>query len=101
MVCTTYLHQSKQNKPTSDNDLNELLEEIRLETNENWQAVERTRFVPRFLRKPKVTTELNLYVEVGGCLPFQELFCVRTHREAKAYLLGLLEGLRNRDAEAE
>lgn len=99
MVCTTAIEDWEQNVPTKDEDLNELIQEVREVSGKNWQVVERKRTKKRWFRKDKTYYWYGLYLEIGGFLPFQVLTCVHTARECKCYLYGLLSGLRKETTE--
>jgi len=94
MTTTTFLHEHEQNIPLENQELQGYLEEIRLATKKNWQLLERKHTTRGGLFSRAVSTKsYELYVEVGGVAPFQQLTCVQTEREVYAYFFGMLSGL--------
>ncbi len=91
MVCTTILAKHEQNKPTHDDELDELVAEAREKTGTNWQVLEHS-YQKGFWRWKSTHYWYELLHEVGGCFPFQTLTCVKSAQEAKCYLFGLLSG---------
>lgn len=111
MPMTTMLHQSEVNQVLSDRELSALLHEVRSRTGQDWQIVERVHQRKRWLCKTETTRLYDLYVYVGGVLPWQ---CIglahpdpRSRRSrhfgtfysgfdaelVAAYLLGILSGM--------
>ena len=93
MVCTTSLNECEQNVLTQDEEINELIQEVRDVTNKNWQVVENTYKKSHWFKQDSVSYSYRLYVEVGGFLPFQVIIGVRDAPTCKCYLYGLLSGL--------
>ena len=89
---TTCLSPHQLNRPTRDVLLNEGLTEVRQRTSENWQVVEFTNITRKWFRDREYVW-YGLYVEVGGVLPYQVIFCVNTAEKCKAYLYGVLTGM--------
>lgn len=89
MLCTG-VNPLLLNKPTKDEELNELLLEVRNKTKRNFQVIERTYTIKHLCWKNEIGYNYELLVEVGGILPFQVITCARTIREIKAYLFGTL-----------
>jgi hypothetical protein len=95
MPLTTFLGDWELNKPSGDQEIDELLAEARKVTGENYQVVnryseERYGFLGHRRRK-KATP--GLYLEVGGVGPWQVLMCAQNAETVKAYLYGLLNGV--------
>lgn len=99
-MMTTILSDTQLNVPTRDDDLNELLKEVREATDEDWQVVEYVNKSRSWLRD-KEHVWYGLHVYVGGLLPYQVLICVNTAKECRAYLHGLLSGLSDKYKENE
>lgn len=74
-MITTFLSDNELNIPTSDKVVNEVLDEVRRMTGENWQVLERTVevYVPWYLfwKRAKYVKVFDLYCYVGGCGPWQ------------------------------
>lgn len=73
-MMTTFLHDGELNIPTSNSDLNSLLQEIRQVTGKDWQVIERQferRWSWRHFRKVPRPPHYELYIYVGGMGPWQ------------------------------
>jgi hypothetical protein len=83
MTCTTFLHDSELNKPTTNPHINELLGYVRQETGENWQVIEReVELKAAFWQKKKKIKLYEVFKYVGGIGPWQCInFCVPSSEE--------------------
>ena len=105
MCITTCLHDSEQDQVLKNKEIAELLSEVREKTGENWQVVEREHISkPRWFKETVRTFRYELYIEVGGCMPFQMINFYRDEMSSSinpkvtaelivAYFLGMLGGL--------
>ena len=105
MCITTSLYDSEQNQVIKNKEIAELLAEVREKTGENWQVIEREYVSrPRWFKEIVRTFRYELYVEVGGCMPFQMInfyrdkmtSSINTRTNAEliiAYFYGMLSGL--------
>ena len=103
MVATTFLHEHELNRPTGDDELDELLAAAREATGENYQIVMHRsveRFGPLRLRRREVLRP-QLYLEVGGVGPWQVLMCAHDRATVNAYLFGLLNGFQRASSLSE
>ena len=80
----------------SDEEMWDLIEEVRKTSGENWQLHETRRIYKRWFKEPIYSYSYALCVEIGGMLPFQEIMAVKTASECKCYLYGLLSGFKKR-----
>ncbi len=103
-MMTTCLSDSEQNRPLKNKVISEVLQQVRELTGENWQVVENEFTSKRLFRKPVTSFSYELYVEVGGCMPFMCINFYRSDSESSinprnnadlvvAYLYGMLGGL--------
>jgi hypothetical protein len=107
MCITTFLHDGEQNQVLKNKEIAELLAEVREKTDENWQVIEHEHVSrPRWFKETIRTLSYELYVEVGGCLPFQQINFYRDEMSSSiniritaeliiAYFYGMLSGLNN------
>ena len=95
MVATTCLSESEQNQPLPNKEMQRLLREVRQKTGQNWQITYRDHLVSfGWFGRKRLVRNYSVYVEVGGCLPFQWVTCAGGREETTlAYLFGLLTGL--------
>lgn len=106
MCCTTFLHEGQLNTPTHNEDLNQILHDVRVETGEDWQVVEYRIFYKRrwYTLKRSVRYEYELYKYVGGVGPWQLINFYKDDAESSmnftnkaelviAFLLGILSGI--------
>jgi hypothetical protein len=116
MVCTTFLSDSELNVPTSNDDLNELLKEVRKVSGEDWQITERMTELPvpawKFWAAREFVKTYELFVYVGGCGPWQQINFYRDGSDytinirnrcelVMAYLYGIVAGVHSqRNAES-
>ncbi len=66
MPCCTYLNTDDYTKPTSDDELNSMLREVRNATGEDWRVGETTWIKCRWFRKPVEMKTYELYSHVSG-----------------------------------
>jgi len=103
MCVTTFLSVNELNIPTSNKELNSVLDDIRKLTTENWQVIERQHTTKRaFGFKSDVRYSYELYKYVGGCGPWQMInfYCeggeslnlVNSATVVIAFLYGYLAG---------
>ncbi len=107
MTCTTFLHDSELNQPLPDRELQNLLDEIRTQTAQNWQVVHHPQLTPnKWLSRFRSPSEplYGLYLYVGGCGPWQQInfFDNKSNSsinlyvplaQIAAYLMGIASGL--------
>ena len=99
-MITTILYDYEMNVPLQNGELQRTLDFIRAKSNMNWQVVARELLVKKkawqFFRKHRKKTMYEVYVEVGGVLPWQLLNFMNgtylTEPELGAYLMGLKNG---------
>lgn len=92
MPLTTFLHDSELNVKTSSHEINILLADVRRETGEDWQVVERTRTIHSFWKGDKVVRGYSVYKYVGGMGPWQQInFCTPTSKTNSLAGLGIDE----------
>ncbi len=115
MVCTTFLHDSELDRPTSIRELNELIVRVREKTGQNWQVIERFVDVSppwwKFWETPYKFPVFELYVYVGGIGPWQQINFYRRHpwsinlsnsdEHVIAYLYGVLAGVHAKEMKNE
>lgn len=111
MTCTTFLHSSELNRPLPDAEVQQILDEVRKLSGQDWQVVPLPeRRVGIFRRKTE--TYYGVYVYVGGMGPWQQInFWNPDSRSSinlyvpletvAAYLLGVLAGLWKKEAKTE
>lgn len=101
MPCTTYLHESELNVPTSNKEINDLLKELRTATAEDWQITEKIQKARIFSRSTK---RYEIFKYVGGMGPYQIMNFYKEDAESSinfgisadtlmAYMLGILVGM--------
>ena len=92
MTCTTILHDWELNVPTSDDELNNILEEARRLTGRNWQVIETVRTTGALWWKEKVYG-YSVYVEVPGVFNWQQIISASGNLfVARAYFFGVIAG---------
>jgi hypothetical protein len=100
-MITTCLHDWELNVPLKNNELQKLLEEVRIVTKTDWQVTSITITNKRWFRKPTTKTLYSIYYPVRGCMPWQMInmygengrMCLRfSEHILAAYLMGLLNG---------
>ncbi|EDM46243.1 hypothetical protein MDG893_05054 [Marinobacter algicola DG893] len=101
MVMTTGLSDFEKDLPTGDREVDEVLAEAREVTGKDWQVTVTRNSEARLFRSPKITERWQLYVYVGGFLPWQVLGCASCKRSVFAYLCGVVSGARIKTREAE
>lgn len=96
MMTTTYA--GPLNAPTGDDELDSLMDELRLKTGKNWQVQKFSGVVESRWFKPDVVHwDYELLLEVGGVLPYQVIMCATGNiSKTKAYIYGYLSGLAHR-----
>lgn len=94
MTTTTTLNDCELNVPTSDDELNELLAEVRLQTGMDWQIVERHSQRRRLLFTEEYH-QFHLYLYTGGVLPWQVIMAGsgETSDCPKRFLYGVIAGM--------
>jgi len=93
MPVVTYLTENECTKSTSDEELNNLLSEIREKTKKDWRINERVFTTYFFFKKSKVEKFFTLYNNTFSC-EFQIINLGHHGLDTvKAYLLGYLGGL--------
>lgn len=109
MPCCTYLSEGECCKPTSDDELNSLLSEVRAVTGEDWRIRESLYPSHRWFRRSTVIKRYTLFHGIG-CTEFQIInfyrpdlkdWSINTNNEAgyvAAYLYGVLSAVRERPA---
>ena len=103
MTCTTFLHEGELNQPLPDAEVQQILDEVRKLSGEDWQVVP---LPPRStgLFRRKQPTYYGVYVYVGGMGPWQQInfwgavgtSSINLYQPLEvvaAYLLGLYGGL--------
>lgn len=108
MTCTTFLHDGELNVPTSNNELNSILKEIRQKSGEDWQIIERSVEIHepfwKFWKPVKWRKSYELYKFVGGIGPWQQINFYRDNTDwsinlsnpaelVMAFLYGMLAGM--------
>jgi len=101
-MMTTTLSDCELNIPLENSQLQQLLEEVREKSGRNWQVTKRSFFRRRVFRKPIESTFYSVYLEVGGCMPYQLLNFYKgegrygtfiSESELACYLMGMVDGL--------
>ena len=103
MSITTFLSENELNIPLKQKAVQEILDEVRETTGEDWQVVP-IQTVTGHLWWRKATTDYGLYVFVGGCGPWQQINFPKSGSESSinpyvsidfvaTYLLGILAGV--------
>ena len=104
MTCTTFLHESELNQQLPQADIQQLLDEVRKLSGQDWQVVALPgRRIGLFGRK-KAPTLYGVYVYVGGIGPWQQINFYRDGMKSSfglyvplevvaAYFYGMLNGL--------
>lgn len=93
MVMTT-VFSGIPNAPTGDEELDNLLCEIREKTKEDWQCDVHIMERRNIFGKKKESRFYTLLYHVGGCLPYQLIMSGSGDiNHIKAYLFGYLSGL--------
>lgn len=74
MVTTTCLYDYEQNRPIKNKEVAIVLAAVRKFTGENWQVVETEHLSgPTWFKEVKRRFSYEVYIEVGGMLPFQRI----------------------------
>jgi len=100
MVMCTYLNDSDYTAPTSNAELNSMLEELKQKTGDDWRLEEEVYEVKRLFRKPKKVALYTLYYHIHS-IEFQIINFYRLESETSinvsvsadvmaAFLLGML-----------
>ena len=92
MVATTILCEWEMNVPTEDRDIDDMLSVVRELTGKDYQVVVRRNEDRRLFSKNRVWYDWQLYVQVGGMLPWQVILCANTRHSIFAYLCGIING---------
>lgn len=104
-MMTTCLSDHEQNQPLKNQVIADLLKEVREKTRENWQVIEIEHISkPGWFKEAVRTYNYELYLEIGGCLPFCVINFYRSDTSwtinprngaelIVAYLYGILSGL--------
>lgn len=104
MPCVTYLSDSEHTTPTSDQEINAILAEVRQATGDDWRVAETTLTTHRLFRSPKHCKLYVLYSHVQGP-EYQVVNFYRPERgeysinfandaaHVAAYLYGVLAGI--------
>lgn len=66
MTCSTYLGENDHLTPTSDDELNQLLAEVRSKTGRDWRLNEHITERRRWCRKPIEIKRYTLYLHIAG-----------------------------------
>ena len=97
MTMTTFLPDAELDQPTGDDELDKLIACARQQTGRNYQIVRHREARSRGLLGAFVFNyedRLQLYVEVPGVGPWQVLTCAQDAATVRAFLYGLLNGVR-------
>lgn len=73
MPMCTFINDCDKNIPTTNREINELLQLVRKNTEEDWQILELIFTNKKFLRKEKVEKLYNILVNVGGFADYQSI----------------------------
>lgn len=99
MPLTTTLHACDLDQPTGNAELDRLLADAKAATGDNYQIVMRPVYGKRhtglWTKTVRVGTAPQLYVQVPGVFPWQEMQCASDERTVFAYLYGLVNGAAN------
>lgn len=99
MVETTFISDGELNKPTGDPIIDEILNDVREATKEDFQIITRSRYVRcgfLWLRKKKLTS-YRLCMYVGGVGPWQIITIADDQKSIVAYLYGIFNGYRMKE----
>lgn len=92
MPMCTYLGEGQHTEPTTDDELNELLSDVREATGKDWRIGEQIMREARLLREPIYIKRYTLYNHVGSG-EFQLLNIPQGRDHVACYLYGVLGGI--------